>query len=493
MSAVIAPEQDYNIIWEPHPGSQREFLSCPAYEVLYEGERGPGKSDALLMDFAQNCGQCHGYDWRGVLFGREYKHLDEMVVKSKKFFNRIFPGARWAASKDTYKWIWPDGEELLFRRMKNADEYWDYHGHEYPWIGWEELTKWPGDDCYEIMKSCSRSTNPLIPRKYRATCNPFGSGHNWVKRRFIDIGPPKTVVTDKQGLTRCRIHGGTLENTHLMTADPQYRARLESIENPELRKAWLNGDWNIVVGGFLQGVWNNQKHIVKPFKIPIDWPRWRAMDWGYARPFSIGWYTMDPDTRKIYRYRELYGWGGKENVGTREDAEAIADKIIEMEADEVKAGCVFRNNPADSAMWASIGGKKIDGTELTIGELFGKKKVKWRPAKKGPGSRVVGAQIVVWYLKNEMFAIFGDPETGTSKQNPHWLRTVPVIMPDEKNWEDVDTEMEDHAWDETRYCLTSRHRPQIKEDKEDGPKPGTFDWLIQYDGEDKVRSPYRPK
>lgn len=486
-------DEDYNVIWEPHPGSQRQFLSCPAYEVLYEGERGPGKSDALLMDFAQNVGQGHGYDWRGVLFGREYKHLDEIVVKSKKFFSRIFPAARWIGSKDQYKWVWPDGEELLLRRMKNADEYWDYHGHEYPWIGWEELTKWPTDECYEIMKSCSRSANPAIPRKYRATCNPFGAGHNWVKRYFIDMGPPLTVLFDKQGLTRCRIHGSMLENTHLMDADPQYRARIESIENPELRKAWLNGDWNIIVGGFLQGVWDNKKHIVKPFKIPIEWKHWRAMDWGYARPFSVGWYCMDPDTRKIYRYRELYGWGGKENIGSRLDAEEVAKEIIRIEKDEIKAGVKFVNNPADAAIWATIGGKKIDGRELTIGELFGQQKCKWRPAKKGPGSRIVGAQVVVTMLKQERFAIFGDPETGTSRENEHWLRTVPVIMPDEKNWEDVDTEMEDHCWDETRYSLVSRHRPPRKEDKKEDPVPGTFEWLINYDSQDTERSPYRPK
>lgn len=489
---LMAEPDEPTVIWEPHPGSQRHFLTCPAYEVLFEGERGPGKTDALLMDFAQLCGQGHGYDWRGVLFGREYKHLDEVVIKSKKFFSRIFPSARWIGSKDQYKWVWPDGEELLLRRMKDPDEYWDYHGHEYPWIGWEELTKWPDDGCYEIMKSCSRSTNPEIPRKYRATCNPFGAGHNWVKRRFIDIGPPKTVLTDENGLTRCRIHGSMLENTHLMQADPMYRKRIMSIENPELRKAWLEGDWNIVVGGFLQGVWSNDC-LVKPFNIPLHWKRWRAMDWGYARPYSVGWYCMDPDSRVIYRYRELYGWGGKENVGTREAAEEVAAKILKMEALEKKAGIKFMNNPADAAIWASIGGKRIDGTELTIGELFGKQGCKWRPAKKGAGSRVVGAQIIVQMLKNGTFKIFGDPKTGSSKQNPHFLRTVPVIMPDEKNWEDVDTEMEDHCWDEVRYSLSSRHRPTPLRVEEESPKPGTFDWLLTYDEREKERSIYRPR
>ncbi|MBA8886150.1 hypothetical protein FHW12_000341 [Dokdonella fugitiva] len=163
------------IVWAPHPGSQVIFLSCPIYECLLQGTRGGGKTDALLMDYAQHVGRGFGAAWRGILFRQTYPQLADVVAKSKKLFYRIFPGAKFNASD--YTWTFPGGEQLLLRHMKTPDDYWNYHGHEYPWIGFEELTNWPTAECYESMFACSRSSHPGMPRKYRATCNPYGRGH----------------------------------------------------------------------------------------------------------------------------------------------------------------------------------------------------------------------------------------------------------------------------------------------------------------------------
>ena len=457
-------EEGHRIVWDPNPGGQIRFLTCPFWEALGEGNRGGGKTETLLVDFAQHVGMGFGSYWRGVLFRREYKHLDDVIVKSKRLFRQAFPGARWLSSKSDYKWVWPDGEELLFRHFKRVDDYWDYHGHEYPWIGWEELTNWPTDDCYEAMKACSRSSLKGMPRKYRSTTNPFGSGHGWVKERFIDIGPAETVVTDEDGLERCRVHIDLHENKHLLEGTPEYEARLNAIKNPELRKAWRDGDWDINVGGFLQGVWDRSKHVVPAFEPPVDWPRWRAMDWGFAKPYSVGWYTVDPDG-VIYRYRESYGYGGKADVGTRESATIVAGKIKDLEKAERKLGIEFRRNPADSQLWHD------QGVEVTPGELFSKSGVRWVPAKKGPGSRRAGAQVVIDLLTRGLFKV--------TDNCTHWLRTVPGLMPDESDWEVPDTEQEDHCWDETVYSLVSRHKPRKERDQDEGPKPYTFDWLVQ--------------
>lgn len=471
------------VVWTPHPGSQTLFIDCPIREVLYEGERGPGKTDALLMKFAKHVGCGHGAAWRGVIFRREYKHLDDVVAKSKRWFSQIFPEARWIGSKSDYKWVFPDGEELLFRAMKDPNDYWSYHGHELPFIGWEELTNWPSDDCYEIMKSCNRSSVAGMPRIYAGTANPFGAGHGWVKQYYIDIGPPGTIVTDDEGNKRVRIHGCLIENTHLMESDPGYQKTLEAIKNPQLREAWLHGNWDIVVGGFLQGIWDPKIHVVPSFTPPAEWPRWRAFDWGFARPYSVGWYTMSPKGI-IYRYREMYGYGGKANLGSRESPEEVAANIIKEERLEVKAGLEFRRNPADSAMWGSTG-LKVDGREITIAELFTKAGVRWQPCKKGPGSRKSGAQVVISRLKQGTFKVTEDCK--------HFIRTVPILMPDEKDWEDIDTEMEDHVWDELRYSLVSRHKAVVPEQKSTEPEPGSFDWLIKVTEELKKKSRYRSR
>ena len=101
------------VVWAPLPGSQRAFLSSPVYEVLLEGTRGGGKTDALLMSFARFCGKGFGANWRGVLFRLTYPQLSDVVAKSRRWFFRMFPGIRFNASN--YCWTWPTGEQLFFR------------------------------------------------------------------------------------------------------------------------------------------------------------------------------------------------------------------------------------------------------------------------------------------------------------------------------------------------------------------------------------------
>lgn len=461
-----------NVIWAPFPGGQTRFLSCPIKEILAEGNRGGGKTDALIFKFVKYVGLGYGAAWTGIIFRREYKHLDDIIKKSKRWIPQAFPGAEFKASKSDYKWVFPTGEELLFRRFNDPDDYWNYHGHEYPFIAWEEITSWPNSDCYDVMKSCNRCSVEGVPRFYCSTGNPYGAGHGWVKAYFIDIGPEGTIVYDDRGDARVRVRINLEDNQMMMKNDPNYIRSLEGIQNPELRKAWRYGDWDVVVGGFLQGVWNPQVHIVKPFAIPMDWPRWRTMDWGYARPYSIGWYCIDPDG-VVYRYRELYGYGGKADTGVRETATQVAEHVKNIEAGDKKLKLEFRRNPADSAIFSN------DGREVTIEEMFRKAKVHWIKAEKGPGSRVHGAQVITQALKAEKFKVFS---TCT-----HWLRTVPNIMPDSDNWEDVDTEMEDHAWDETMYSLRSRHKALKLDEVKNDPVPGTFDWMLKVTEKQETR------
>ena len=96
------------LVWAPQPGSQVYFLNAPVFECLYEGTRGPGKTDALLMDFAQYVGRGFGQAWRGILFRKHYPDLEEVIVKSHKWFRLAFPEARYNTSK--HRWIFKTGE-----------------------------------------------------------------------------------------------------------------------------------------------------------------------------------------------------------------------------------------------------------------------------------------------------------------------------------------------------------------------------------------------
>lgn len=503
MGAALQLRPGETIGWRPMPSGQTLYLTCPAIQILGEGNRGGGKTETALVDYARDVGRWGGV-WRGVIFARKYKQLDDVVAKAKRLFRKISPEARFLASKSDYKFVWPTGEELLLRIGNSLDDYWEYHGQEFPFIHFEELTRWPDDTFYEAMQSCNRCSTPGVRLRYSGTTNPFGPGHHWVKELFIkrEDGTPipaHTIIRTHSRVTlptgevlavsttRARIHIDLFDNKALIENDPAYLAKLSKIGNTAMRAAWLEGDWDIEVGGFLQGVWNSKRHAVAPFPIPYHWPRWRALDWGYAAPYSVGWYTRDPDG-VIFRYRELYGYGGKPNTGSRETVSEVAARIKEAEAKEAAKKCEFRNNPADPSIWSMNGGSRSpDGRDITIGKLFADEGIRWTPAKTGPGSRVSGAQVVIDGLKRDNFRVF--------KTCKHWLRTVPVLMPDDNNWEDVDTESEDHAWDETRYSLVSRHRQASKDApvQEAEPAIGSMAWLEKYDTGNRPakRSAYR--
>lgn len=479
MTATAEVLGDVPVVWEPLPGGQTRFLTCPVREALLEGNRGGGKSESLLCDYAQHVGEGWGSAWRGVIFRPEYKDLDDIVAKSERLFRRIFPTARFLRAKTDYRWIWPSGETLAFRAGKLTGDYWAYHGHELPFLGFEELTSWADPGFYLMMQSCCRSAEPGIPKKIRSNTNPWGAGHGWVKDRFIDPAPRGRIIRERGTqwiwdedrrepievpaiISRVAIHCDLRDNLHLLRSQPEYIAQLEGIENPELRRAWLEGDWDVVVGGFLQGVWSRERHVVEPFEIPAYWRRWRAMDWGFRRPYSVGWYASSPDG-VIYRYRELYGYGGRPNVGSRETAAEVAKRIRAIEEPERRAGIVFARNPADNSIWDRTGAEK------SIEEYFRAEGVRWVKSDKSPGSRIRGGQVVIEHLREGTFKVFSSCR--------HWLRTVPVLEVDEHEWEDVDTDQEDHGWDETRYSLVSRHTPTERKRRAAAKVGTTFDDL----------------
>jgi hypothetical protein len=177
----IAESVNYEIGWQPIPNSSQELaISCPCSHILYEGARGPGKTITQLMRFASRVGLGYGKYWKGVIFDREFDNLSGLVTESKKWFPIIFPEAKFLESASAYKWIWPTGEELLFRHVKKPADYDGFHGHEYPFLGWNELTKYPTSDLYDKFMSVNRSTSVLttVPR-----------GATSIKRRLTQLCP----------------------------------------------------------------------------------------------------------------------------------------------------------------------------------------------------------------------------------------------------------------------------------------------------------------
>lgn len=475
-----------DVIWAPQPGSQTAFLTCPFPEVLYEGTRGPGKTDALIMSFCQFVGRGFGEAWRGILFRETYKQLVDVINKSRKWIPKIWPQALYNATE--HYWKFPNGEVLYLRQFKREADYLNYHGHEYPWIGWEELCNWASPSGYKQMMSTNRSSHKEVPRFVRSTTNPYGPGHNWVKKRFrlstLPLGGKHPIIDDEyddkgnREPTRVAIHGSIYENKILLEADPGYIQRLRvAARNPAELAAWLEGSWDIVAGGMFDDVWSPDHHIIKPFPIPKTFFLNRSFDWGSSRPFSVGWWAKsdgspikvpgEPNLRRtlkgdIFRIAEWYGQDPRkrdENVGLKMLAVDIAKGIVER---ELKWGLQGKVNPgpADSSIFDVENGNCIADDMARTLYLQNKPYpgVHWIKADKSPGSRKNGWEMFRKYLSRAI-----PPQNGQPREGPGlfvfdtcrdgFIRTVPSLPRDQRDLDDVDTDAEDHTADETRYLL----------------------------------------
>ena len=317
-------------LWTPTE-KQNEFLGSSFDEVLYGGSAGGGKSDSLLIDMlglTQNALKWSRY--RAILFRKTFPELSELVDRSKEIYPQIYPGAVYNTTD--HEWRFPSGAKILFSYMDKDEDRYRHQGNEYQWVGWDELTHWASPVCYKYLQSRTRSINPKIKCFTRASTNPGGRGHAWVKEywrvpndgtgtRFVHA---ERVNGEIAKSFRQFIPARLEDNPHLSNSG--YREMLLKLPERD-RKKLLDGRWDVVEGQFFSS-WNPERHIIEAFRIPKTWPRWRAMDWGSTKPYSIGWYTVDPDGI-IYRYRELYGWGGEANIGTKESVREVSRKIRE--------------------------------------------------------------------------------------------------------------------------------------------------------------------
>lgn len=504
--------------WQFLRGTSQELALCaPAHHILFHGTRGPGKTDTQLMRFRRLVGRGYGPFWRGIIFDREYKNLDDLVVKSKRWFYDFNDGARFLESGKDYKWKWPTGEELLFRVAAREDDYWNYHGHEYPFIGWNELTKYHNGKVYEKMNSINRSSFvperdtprlkghnggppidddealyatpdgkplPPIPLEVFSTCNPYGPGHTWVKRKFIDAAPDCTIVEQKALIfnpqtqkeeeiskKQVAIHGHWSENPYL---DPQYILTLHQLTDENERAAWKDGSWDINAGGAIADLWRKATHVIPRFPIPSNWHVDRTFDWGSSHPFSVGWWAESngetvewidsfgqPQEITLPRGSivRFFEWYGTKEIGTNKGlllgSKEIAEGIKKREELLMSGGWIsVKPEPgaADNQI-RNVNDKDTETVEKKMSDLG----VRWKSSDKSRGSRKVGLQL------------FRDRLDASLKQEGggiYWMdccRASIAILPDlprdEKDPDDVDTASEDHIYDETRYkVLDSQDR-----------------------------------
>lgn len=433
---------------------QREFFLSRARHTAYGGARGGGKSWAMRRKFILLALRYPGLNLlllRRMLPELRENHLIPMQCE-------LYGFAVYNSAERVFRF--PNGSRIKLGYCDTMQDVYQYQGQEYAVIGLEEATHFT-EEQMRFLTTCNRTTRKdFSPRMYY-TCNPGNVGHAWVKRLFIDRLYAENENPNDYLFIPARIY----DNKVLLEADPNYIRQLEALPE-ELRRAHLDGDWDVHAGQYFRE-FSRDRHVIEPFEIPSWWRRFRSMDWGYNDPCCVLWHAVDGENR-VYTYRELY---------VRETrAGEVASMVLELSRGESISYTV-----ASPDMWQKRGAvlSGAGGFEgETLAELFTSSGLSLTPAD---NSRVPG-----WNRVRDFLAVAPDGR-------PNWLcfsdcrnliRQLPALQFDQHNREDA-ADGDDHAPEALRYALMSRphagKQPIIRKAKAYDPlslpEPRTSGWL----------------
>ena len=445
-------EDTHHIIFKPNDGPQTEFLAASEREVLYGGAAGGGKSYAMLADPLRYMGHP---SFSGLLLRHTTEELRELIFKSQELFPKIWPGIKWSERK--MQWTAPSGARLWMSYLDRDEDVLRYQGLAFSWIGFDELTQWASPYAWNYMRSRLRSTAPDLPIFMRATTNPGGRGHAWVKKMFIDPCTPnkkfnardldtgKDLVYPKghsregEALFTRRFIPAVLTDNPYLAQSGDYEAMLLSLPEQQ-RKQLLHGDWDIKEGAAFTE-FNRNIHTVEPYNIPKNWIKFRACDYGYGSYSGVLWFAISPSDQLVV-YRELYV--------SKVLATDLADRILELEANDgtMKYGVL------DSSLWHKRG-----DTGPSLAEQMILRGCKWRQSDRSKGSRISGKNEL--HRRLQVDEMTEEPRIVFFNSCTNIISQLPALPLDKSNPEDVDTKAEDHLYDALRYGIMTRPRFDI--------------------------------
>lgn len=456
------------VVWRPQPGPQMALLTCPVFEVFFGGARGGGKTDGVLGEWIGHAGR-YGEHANGLMVRRMRVELVDTIRRSMEIYGRL--GWTWKEQDKT--WIATNGARLRMAYLERDADAMLYQGHAHTRVYVEEVGNFPNPAPIMKLMATLRSAAG-VPCGMRATGNPGGPGHAWVKARYIDPAPQGyRVITDPvTGLQRVYIPSRLADNRMLSANDPNYSSRLKASGSEAVVRAWLDGDWTVVAGAFFSE-WSERLILPADWSPPAAWTRFGSFDWGSAKPFSYGlWAIADDDhyvktkagerripRGAIVRYREWYGAKpGEINVGLKLFAEQVADGILQLERREPK----IAYRVADPACWKEDGGPSVAERMYNYRAPWDKQTPpRLLQFREADNSRIPGWDQMRARMRGERLGggdslEFSDPLIYVTANCVDSIRLVPAGQHDPTRPEDVDTDGEDHALDDWRYACMSR-------------------------------------
>lgn len=440
MISVSIPDEvraRYDRVWTPHPGPQTEILTRLEDEMLYGGARGGGKTDAGIVWLTDHIDNPR---YRALIIRKNADDLADWMDRARYWYEPM--GATFAYKPTII--TWPSGAIFRSGHLKDADAYTKYQGHEYQRELIEELTQIPDKKRYiQLIGSC-RSTVPEIRPQILCTANPGNIGHQWVKERFIDPAVPGTSFEDTSGRSFIFIPSTIDDNPTLTENDPGYVRYLNSIKETDenLWRAWRYGDWSIFVGQAFSK-FRTHTHVIPSLPVKLsECKRIVGFDWGYNAPGAAVFIAVTPKNRwgvrHYYQYREIYQ--------TQNDPSQWADKLEQLiKIDKID----WMVLPHDC--YSEARGEKSIETVFKE-KMPDVKFVRGKTLNKGARHRRVA--IMQWALNvDEAESGFGTPRLQILQRCLDSIRTLPNLVYDENDIEDIDTDGEDHLFDAASLAL----------------------------------------
>ena len=458
-------------VWRPFP-RQEEFLSLPdsIFEALYGGAAGGGKSECLLL-FPLARGFYQHPRFKGIIFRRTYPELEkEIILRSLEWYPAT--GARYNDEKK--RWTFPSGAIMQFGHAEYEQDVRKYDTTEYNYMAFDELTSFTEFQYSYLTLSRCRSSSRDLPAIVRSGTNPGNIGHSWVRRRFIESGPYGSILLDPVTKTkRIFIQSLCTDNPHI---DPGYVHRLAGLPEAE-RRAKRDGDWYFFAGQVFDD-WRetrlldepeNACHVIDPFDVPLYWPRFLAIDWGY-RAMTIGlWGAISPDQR-LYIYREFAGkqlrissWASE--IG-RLTTEQLTDAVICKSAYQTRG-----DEQTIAQQFEEQSGLRVRASnqDRVAGLAIMRDYVRWRakPDRKHYPDIAFDAEKALEILRNfgskaheqyldefrETKPEMNLPRLQVFNTCKELIRCIPLVVYDENRLDDVAEFIGDDPYDACRYLI----------------------------------------
>lgn len=433
---VDSADTKLNIVWAPQAGPQQALVECPLPLVGYGGARGGGKTDGVLGKFGV-LAETMGEAFNGVFFRKELPQADDLIERAKQIYVPL--GTHYNDQKKQF--TFKGGGRLRFRPLANNADAEKYQGQNLSHAGVEECGNYPNPEPIFKLFGALRGSSPQMI----LTFNPGGSGHHWLKEKFIKPAPKGWKILqwelgNGKKVDYIYIPSRVQDNRILLEKDPGYIDRLHMVGSPELVRAWLEGDFEIHEGSYFPEF--SAKHILTPFTIPKHWPKYLGFDWGYRSPFAAVWGAvcsgktdegreLEIPKGAIVIYRELWG----RQIENKEQAERIASLSI---GENVHAA-------ADPSIFTSQGGPSINDQFNTVFAKY-----------KHPSFRAADNDRISGWSQIRRRLQADPPMLYFFATCPYLLESLPALQLDPKNHEDADTTGDDHAVDALRYLCKER-------------------------------------